>query len=231
MCSASFPRSSPLADASLPSTGSSGASSPASTVLSKRYDFLPPLPPHFVAFAWRYLGCTRAVCSSGGRVRRQRPGVGHPVAPAGMYRGNDRSSQVPGEPRLSVCPCSVDSGGTVRARPLRRDSVALGIRKAKAPTKGLSKLNSMAFGLAVYASQCRLPHTTQDSLPAAGQALPDGLSTRKVPTKGFRLASVHLIPLSQASWRNRIDRGCETTSVGRTAAPRARPKRYHYSNW
>jgi len=30
----------------------------------------------------------------------------------------------------------------------------------------------MAFGLAVYASQCRLLDTTQDSLPAAGQALP-----------------------------------------------------------
>src|SRR6266566_8239789 len=103
MCSASFPRSSPLADASLPSTGSSGASSPASTVLSKHYDFLPPLPPRFVAFAWRYLSCTRSVRSSGGRVRRKRPGVGHPVAPAGIYRGNDRSSQVPGEPRLSVC--------------------------------------------------------------------------------------------------------------------------------
>ena len=33
------------------------------------------------------------------------------------------------------------------------------------------------------------PATTQDSLPAAGQALPDGLLTRKVPTKGFRSAS------------------------------------------
>jgi hypothetical protein len=42
------------------------------------------------------------------------------------------------------------------------------------------------------------PATTQDSLPAAGQALPDGLSTRKVPTKGFRSASLHRIPLSQA---------------------------------
>jgi hypothetical protein len=68
------------------------------------------------------------------------------------------------------------------------------------------------------ASQWRSPRTTQDSLPAAGQALPDGLSTRKVPTKGFRSASVHLIPLSQASWRNRIDRSRETTPVGRTAA-------------
>ena len=32
------------------------------------------------------------------------------------------------------------------------------------------------------------PRTTQDSLPAAGQALPDGLSTRRTPTKGFRFA-------------------------------------------
>ena len=56
----------------------------------------------------------------------------------------------------------------------------------------------MAFGLAVYASPSSLPPPTQDSLPAAGQALPDGLSTRKVPTKGFKVASLHLILLSQA---------------------------------
>ena len=31
-----------------------GASSPASTVLSGRYDFLPPISPRFVSFAWRY---------------------------------------------------------------------------------------------------------------------------------------------------------------------------------
>jgi hypothetical protein len=33
------------------------------------------------------------------------------------------------------------------------------------------------------------PRPTQDSLPAAGQALPDGLSTRRVPLKGFRAVS------------------------------------------
>lgn len=53
----------------------------------------------------------------------------------------------------------------------------------------------MAFGLAVYASQGRLPDTTQDSLPGAGQALLDGVLTRKVPMKGFRL---RLFLLSQA---------------------------------
>jgi len=50
------------------------------------------------------------------------------------------------------------------------------------------------------------PGTTQDSLPAAGQALPDGLCTRRVPMKSFRVVSLHLILPSQASWRNHIDR-------------------------
>lgn len=65
--------------------------------------------------------------------------------------------------------------------------MALGHRMAKAPTKGLSTLNSMAFGFAVYASQGRSPDTTQDSLPVAGQALLDGVLTRKVPMKGFKV--------------------------------------------
>jgi hypothetical protein len=65
--------------------------------------------------------------------------------------------------------------------------MAPGHRKAEAPTKGLSTLNSMAFGLTVYASPSSLPPPAQDSLPAAGQALPDGLSTRKVPMKGFKV--------------------------------------------
>jgi hypothetical protein len=33
------------------------------------------------------------------------------------------------------------------------------------------------------------PRPTQDSLPAVGQALPDGISTRRVPLKGFRAVS------------------------------------------
>ena len=52
----------------------------------------------------------------------------------------------------------------------------------------------MAFGLAVYASQGRLPDTTQDSLPVAGQALLDGVFTRKVPMKGFKVVSYISFP-------------------------------------
>ena len=71
MCSTCFPRPSLPTDASLSSTGSSGASSPASSVLSKRYDFLTLIPPHFVAFVWRYLN-VHSLCSlPGGRVSRR----------------------------------------------------------------------------------------------------------------------------------------------------------------
>src|SRR5262245_43850792 len=48
-----------------------GTRSPASPVLSRRYDFLPPIPPHFVAFVWRYLSVHSFFSLSGGRVRRR----------------------------------------------------------------------------------------------------------------------------------------------------------------
>ena len=50
----------------------------------------------------------------------------------------------------------------------------------------LSKLNHMALGLAVYASPPTLPLSTKDSLLDVGQALPDGIYTRRVTIKGFR---------------------------------------------
>ena len=98
-----------------------------------------------------------------------------------------------------------DSGRTACTRPIWSSSMALGMKKAKAPTTSLSELNSMAFGLAAGTVRSRgrlrgasYPNPTQDSLPAVGQTLLDGLSTRRVPTKGFKVASLHLILLSQA---------------------------------
>ncbi len=49
-------------------------------------------------------------------------------------------------------------------------------------------------------------NTTQDSLPVAGQALLDGLSTRKVPMKGFKVVVYISFPLPKLAWRNRCDR-------------------------
>ena len=136
-------------------------------------------------------------------VRPGRPGVVCPVSPAGNCRGDDRISQVPGEPPLSVCACSSTPAGLLAPDHLRSSSMAPATETTKAPAMTtLSKLNSMAFGLAVYASPGLLPHPTQDSLPAAGQALPDGLSTRRVPLKGFKDASYILSPFPKLAWRN-----------------------------
>ena len=192
-----------------PPPAPAGGCSPASSVLSRRYDFLPPVPPHFVAFVWRYLQCSLVMFAPRRTSAPPRPGVGHPVSPAGfsLRKRQDLASSW-GIPIVRLLMFHTDAGRTARTRPLfiKCSSMAPGNRKAEAPTKGLSTLNSMAFRLAVYASPCALPRPTQDSLPAAGQALPDGLSTRRIPVKGFRFASLHLIPLSQASCRNRFAR-------------------------
>jgi hypothetical protein len=50
------------------------------------------------------------------------------------------------------------------------------------------------------------PNPTQNSLPVAGQALPDGLSTRKVPMKGFKGVNYISFPFPKLAWRNGIDR-------------------------
>ena len=104
-----------------------GDRSPASQVLSRRYDILPPVPPHFVAFVWRYLRVHSFFSLPDGRVRRRGLELVTRYLRPGCRKGNDRISQVPGEPRLSVCTCSVDAGRTADTRPLRCSSVALGM--------------------------------------------------------------------------------------------------------
>lgn len=83
MCSACFPHLSLLADASLSSTGSSRASSPPSTVLSKRCDFLRP----FRRTSFPSLGDTSVSLVRFAPERTSGPpgpGVDNPVSPAGI---------------------------------------------------------------------------------------------------------------------------------------------------
>jgi hypothetical protein len=130
-----------------------GARSPASTVLSRHCDFLPPLPPHFVSFAWWYRGSTPVSFTRRGGVRPRQAWSWSPGTSGREFsRGDGRISQVPGEPRLSIC----------HVLRLRQDrwsqtiqdrGMAPGRGTAKAPARNrLSKLDRMAFGLAVYAS-------------------------------------------------------------------------------
>src|ERR1700678_2912816 len=62
----------------------------------------------------------------------------------------------------------------------------------------ISGLNHRAFDLAVYASQWRSPAPTQDLLPAAGPALPDGIGYPQGFNERFH---IEMILLSRASWR------------------------------
>ena len=70
----------------------------------------------------------------------------------------------------------------------------------------------MALGLAVYASPPALPLSTQDSLLAVGQTLPDGIYTRRVTIKGFRFQFTSL-PSSFAKLLGAIPFACPSMKV------------------
>ena len=73
-----------------------------------------------------------------------------------------------------------------------------------APREVISGLNRKASALAVYASQDGSLHTTQDSLPAAGQALPGGIKYPQGSNERFQIGSIHLVPLSRAFLAQRM---------------------------
>jgi hypothetical protein len=93
----------------------------------------------------------------GGRVRRQGLELVTRYLRPGFCRGANRvlpSSWGTTIVRLHMFPS--DAGRTACTRPLKCSSVAPERPSAEAPTIGLSTLDSMAFGFAVYASQCGL---------------------------------------------------------------------------
>ena len=127
MCSARFLSRACWVGASLSSTGSSEASSPASTVLSKRYDVLPSIPSHFVFLRLAVPHVPLVRFAPRRTSVPPRPGVEHPVSPAGTF--TRRRLDLPssrGTPIVRL-PCSSDAGRTACTRPLRCGSMALGM--------------------------------------------------------------------------------------------------------
>ncbi len=175
-CFPCFPPLGPPVGSALPFPGSSEASSPASTVLWRCATPCAPLAA---------LRCLRlaipcgvpvvllpAVQDTKPRAWGSKSGPHFRTLPQGGNQG------LPGS-RTTQRPFALffDPGRTEHARPLRRVGMAPAMTTTKAPTIiQLSRLNRTASGLAVYASSRALPHATQNSLPAAGQALPDGIS-------------------------------------------------------
>ena len=116
----------------LPSRGSSGVSSPPSSVLSADSDCSPALPPHFVAFAWRYLASCRLRAHPPGTPRVVDPGpfvLAMPASP--IAQGAHEPSQVPGRP-LCTCPALRPRWGA-RTRPTRPAPCCLPLLRRRRP--------------------------------------------------------------------------------------------------
>ena len=144
--------------------------------------------------------------------------------PSAFRQGVPRHHEYPGEPtklfsdsiRIKLHECclfrSVVLTPAVRtqvprlAQRIQCRGVALGYRKAKAPARGLSTLNSMTSGLAVYASPDRLPGldaklASSRWSDATGRALhPQG------PNRRFQSAYIISSSFARLAWRNRCDR-------------------------
>src|SRR5580704_19199091 len=98
-----------------------------------------------------------------------KPGVGSPVSPAGISLRRRQDLPSSWRTPMSVCPCSVDSGGT--ATPDHCGAAAWPLTSEKQRLPRLVFRSSIAWlwdSLSTLRS-AGCPRPTQDSLPAAGQ--------------------------------------------------------------
>ena len=157
------------------------------------YDFLGAFSPHFVAFMRRYLGTSefrpRSASDAG---PADHPGVcGTGCSRPVDFEEPSGSPKFPGNP-LDHSPCSPTPAGSSTRCGTRGQRTRHGPRLK--PRRGLprlakfSGLNHTAFGLAVYASWWRSPAPARKTrFRLLVPALPGGIRTRRVPTKGFRV--------------------------------------------
>jgi len=122
-----------MKDASLPSARSAGWRSRVSPVLSRRYDFLPALPPHFVAFAWRY----HAVPLGFAPAAQEATAAGQECFCFGHSEAEIMPVETTGSPKFlgnpnCFCAMFFDSGRT--ARPF-----AISVVYSMAPVKGTTR--------------------------------------------------------------------------------------------
>ena len=156
-----------------------------------------------------------------------RPGVGNPVSPAGM--SPRRQQDLPSSWGTSSSVCHVPNR---RRQDCLHQTITVQ-QRGPWSSKGRGSHDwvfrrSIAW-LSDSLSTLRragYPTTTQDSLPVAGQALLDGILTRKVPMKGFKVEITSSSSFPKLAWRNRCnlcDLGDENLSRSRgTSIPLGR---------
>ena len=112
-----------------------------------------------------------------------------PVSPSGFTMETSGSLRFLGNPG-GHCPCSSTPAGSGRLSGPRVSCLTRPppVSTTKAPS-GLYFRGSITRPLTSLSTLRRMgrPTTTQDSLLAAGPALPGGIRTRRVSTKGFRV--------------------------------------------
>ena len=150
--------------------------SPASSILSGRYDFLSPVSPHFVAFAWRY--------HTGRLVIRFPPPktpkrgdlevLGAAPPPPRTPLETTGSPKFLGNPYCLSAMVS-DSGRKVDFRPYKTTTRPPIVTRRRLPQGNFrSSIAWLPDSLSTLRRKSR-PFAAQDSLPGAGQALLGGL--------------------------------------------------------
>ena len=190
--SATLPSDGSMTRHPLPFTGFPRGEFPSFFGTMRCYDSRPPIPPHFVSFAWRYHLGTLASLPS---VRRAAPWAGGfcsplRLPPSGSKGGDDRASHVPGEPPLCLCPA---------LRPRQDRSHQAHTMRRRGPRSNQDEGSHEAyFGAQSHGLGTRClrfagwitppPRKTRFWLLA--RLYQTGLATRRVPTKGFRVTYV-----------------------------------------
>ena len=141
----------------------------------------------------------------GGRVRRRGLELVTRFSSRDVAEETTGSPQVPGESRLSVCACSATPAGLLAPDQYSAAAWPLVCEQQRLPRRVFRRsIAWLSDSLSTHHRVRYLP-TAQDSLPVASQALPDGLSTREIPMKGFKVVQNISSPFPKLAWHNHID--------------------------
>ena len=122
---------------------------------------------------------------------------------------------------LRICPALRPRSGRHAKPYFRHAGAAPALSTAKAPTSNLFRgsITRLLRSLSTLRRQGR-PCPAQDSLPAAGYALPDGIGYPRGGCGRFLMLTSHLPPPPGLAWRDDNERELDRLLVTRTAYKR-----------